>query len=379
MIYDWIEMMNVMLVASVASMHENFNQNNILLLKQLGCVVHLAANFNVNQTISETRLIKFKEFCSREDVVIHHLDVGRSPYQLIRLIRGYFQLKTIAKSSHIQLIHSHSPVGGLLSRLVSRTLNIKNLYSAHGFHFFKGSSLLSWITYYRIERWLSKFTDGLIVMNQEDLEIAKNSFDCDTYLIPGVGITLNSKTKTIKQNHDVLQLVSIGELNKNKNHESVIRALDSLDIPYHYSIVGSGNRFKVLNKIIQSLKLENKISLKGYQDNVYSILLHSEIYIHPSRREGLPVSVMEAMLAGLPVIASDIRGNRDLVDHGFGGYLYPLDEPERLLEFLIDLYRYPEKIKSFGRHNIEKINQYSIQKVNAQMENIYRGLIRELK
>lgn len=370
-------MMNVMLVATVASMHENFNQNNILLLKQMGCVVHLAANFNVNQTISETRLIKFKEFCSKEDVVIHHLEVGRSPYRVVRLIRGYFQLKTIAKNNHIQLIHSHSPVGGLLSRLVSRTLNIKNLYSAHGFHFFKEGSLLSWITYYRIERWLSKFTDGLIVMNQEDFDIAKNSFDCDTYLIPGVGITINSQTKPLKQDNDVLQLVSIGELNKNKNHQAVIQALVRLDIPYHYSIIGSGNRFKVLNKKIQSLKLENKISLKGYQDNVYSILMQSDIYIHPSRREGLPVSIMEAMVVGLPVIASDIRGNRDLIDHGKGGFLYPLGQPERLIEWLIDLYNHPNQFIALGQYNQYKIQNYSTSNVNRMMIDIYTTYIQK--
>lgn len=309
---------NVLFTATVVKTHINvFHLPYLKWFKEQGYEVHVAAK---NDFINEPCIIPN---CDK----YYDVKFARFPFSKTN-IKAYKQLKKLIQENNYDIIHCHTPVAGVLTRLAARkNKNTTVIYTAHGFHFFKGAPLLNWLIYYPVERFCAIYTDKLITINKEDYGRAKEfklRKNGKVYYVPGVGIDLDKienikvdikKKKAelgIQENTQVL--LSVGELNKNKNHETVLQALSKLkDKNFIYLICGRGVLKEYLERKIQELHLENKAKLLGYRSDVIEILKISDLFIFPSKREGLPVSVIEAMVCKLPVIASNVRGNRDLI------------------------------------------------------------------
>lgn len=366
--------MNIAIIATLNSFHERFNKNNILILKNMGFKVHLISNES-GLTLGTNRCEKFLLFCSENNVVSHHIDIPRSPFRFVRLLNSYLQIVEIMINEKIVFVHSHTPVGGLLGRLVSRKLGLNNIYTAHGFHFYKGAGVINWALYYSVEKILSRFTDILITMNSEDYEFSLKNFKTKTYFVPGIGINYKLYCTMKPTRKGDISIMSVGELNKNKNHELIINSLSKTNYSFHYLIAGSGKLESQLNKLINKTNQRNKIRLLGFVDDVSGALKEVDIFILPSKREGLPVALMEAMATGVPIIASNIRGNRDLIDHGLGGFLFNLKNPEDLLNFLGKLINDSSLRNKMGQYNQNKAKSYSTEIIDKYMQNIYIELL----
>ena len=245
-------------------------------------------------------------------------------------ITAYRELKKVIESGSYDIIHCHTPVGAMLTRLAARGARKKGtqvIYTAHGFHFYKGAPLLNWIVYYPAERFLARWTDVLITINKEDYARAQKFSAGKVVYMPGVGIDLArfSAPITEEQKHrlraeigvpdDAVLICSVGELNANKNHSLVIRALAQMENKnIHYCVIGEGEYREPLTVLARELGLTEQVHLPGYRSDVPALLKSSDIFCFPSLREGLPVALMEAMASGLPCVASRIRGNTDLLD-----------------------------------------------------------------
>lgn len=174
------------------------------------------------------------------------------------------------------------------------------------FIFFKGAPLKNWLFYYPVEKYLSRYTDILITINQEDYERAKRKFKAKQIeYVPGVGIDINKfqniavdgerKRADLGIYKDAYVMVSVGELNANKNHSTVIRALKRVNNPnITYIICGQGPLEEKLKDLIKELELSSQVKLLGYRSDIPEILKVSDLFVFPSRREGLSVSLMEA-------------------------------------------------------------------------------------
>ncbi|HBA0412183.1 TPA: glycosyltransferase family 4 protein, partial [Enterococcus faecium] len=160
-------MKRALIVASVASMIDQFNMENIKLLLNLGYKVEVAANFENpgNMSVQKKELLTAK--LKQMRVEVHQIDFSRNMKQVKNHLIAYKQLKKVVANNKIDIIHCHSPIGGVISRLVGKTNNVKVIYTAHGFHFYKGAPLINWILYYPIEKLLSKFTDVIVTINKE--------------------------------------------------------------------------------------------------------------------------------------------------------------------------------------------------------------------
>ena len=105
------------------------------------------------------------------------INIARSPFSLKNL-QGLKQLKNILANGNYQILHCHTPMGGVLGRLAALKLwkqgKLKVIYTAHGFHFYKGAPLVNWLLYYPMEKFLAHWTDVIITINEEDYERAKN-------------------------------------------------------------------------------------------------------------------------------------------------------------------------------------------------------------
>ena len=256
------------------------------------------------------------------------------------------------------------------------------IYTAHGFHFFKGNNPVKNFIFRTIEKYAAKYTDILITINKEDYENAlkfKLKENGKVEYVPGVGIDTDviKKTKydrnkflddTRIDNNETTLLLSVGEINRNKNQEVVIKALAKLPETYHYILCGIGENKENLEKIAKEKKVFNRVHFLGFRNDIFSIMKCCDIFVFPSKREGLPVSVMEAMACGLPCIVSDIRGNHDLVDQK-GGYVIKLDNFENdLSDILINKKNHFDNMKKYNR---EKSEMFSLKAILSKMKSIY--------
>jgi glycosyltransferase EpsD len=280
-------------------------------------------------------------------------------------------------------------MGGVLTRLAVRNCfkkNTKIIYTAHGFHFYKGASFKNWLFYYPVERFLARYTDVLITINKEDYQRAKNSFKAvSVEYIPGVGVDTDKfckieidskiKRKELELPEDAFVALSVGEINRNKNHETVIKSLAKLNnINIHYIICGQGLLEKHLYELIVKLGLEKQVHLLGYRKDIAEICKVSDVFVFPSFREGLSVSLMEAMATGLPVVCSNIRGNTDLIENGEGGFLVEAGDVNKFAEYINKIYENKELREKFRRNNQNRINKYSLNNITELMTNLYKSL-----
>ena len=372
-------MKKVLMLASVASMIDQFNMPNIKLLQEMGATVDVACNFEKGSTSSKERIDKFKIELQNIRIGYFQIDFTRNVFILWQNVKVYYQLDRLIKQNQYDLIHCHSPIGGVLGRLIARKHNIRIIYTAHGFHFFKGAPLINWLVYYPIEKWLAKYTDVLITINKEDFERAKNFRAKRVEYVPGVGVDVDKFANHIVDRDqirneigvpaDSFMLLSVGELNKNKNHIVIIKALSKINnANIHYVIVGTGQLEKKLKNIAVKLGIGEQVHLLGYRSDVMDLYKAADLFCFPSKREGLPVSLIESMASGLPCICSNIRGNSDLITDS--NYLCN-DIAENYIDTINMLHGNVNLRKEIGACNQRLVQKYNLASVINRMKEIY--------
>lgn len=364
-------MKKILIVSTVSRQFYLFEQGNIEVLKSLGYEIHGAANFDdANERLDEL------------DIIRHHFDIQRSPFSL-KNIKAYKQLKKIMQSENFDAVHCHSPMGGVLARLAAKAVGLSPvIYTAHGFHFYKGAPIINWLFYYPVEKFLARYTDVLITINQEDYSRA-NKFKAKNIMnIPGIGVDTNrfnnftthrgKKREELGISDDDVVLLSIGEMIKRKNHETALKALAKAERKnIVYLICGKGELECYLKDLTNTLGIKNKVQFLGFRNDISEICAASDVFIFPSYQEGLPVSVMEAMSAGLPIICSKIRGNNDLIEDSKGGYLFSPDDVGGFAKAIQRLAEDKMLRVNMGKVNLEAVKCYDISVLKAQMTEIY--------
>ena len=377
-------MKKVLIATHVSGFVPQFELNNVKTLQELGYEVHYASNFNnVSYGNDNSRL-------EGTGIVCHQVDFARSPFDLKKNSKAYRQLKQLLQEHHFELVHCHTPVGAALTRMAAnkyRKTGTKVIYTAHGFHFFKGAPLSYWLLFYPVERYLASYTDVLVTINEEDYQRAsgfcKNK-STKVKKIPGVGVEIDDAVSVGEKEETRISLgispekrllLSVGELNKNKNHISVIKALRNTDESLCYAICGEGKKRKYLESKIQQYGLEHRVFLLGYRNDIKQLLRAADAFVLPSLREGLSCSLQEAMTEALPVIASDIRGNNELIVPGKGGWLVNPKSICSIRQALLELEK--TDVEAYGRFNKEIICSYSKAIVTEKMKQIYLSVLKE--
>ncbi len=296
------------------------------------------------------------------------------------------EIKKLVSDKHYDMVHCHTPIAAACTRLACRKARkngTKVIYTAHGFHFYTGAPLKNWLLFYPVEKLCSRWTDALITINKEDYERAKKKFKIKTIeYVPGVGIDVGrfandptdkkAKRRELGIPEDAYVLLSVGELNVNKNQQIVVRAVGELkDKTIHYIIAGRGNQEKVLLDLAKEVGIEDQFNLIGFRSDVPELYRMADVYLLPSIREGLNVSVMEAMSSGLPCIVSDIRGNRDMIDEGKGGFLVDPLQQDSFKKAILSI---REKKDEMGKYNAEKAVMFESSSINSFMKSFYRKL-----
>lgn len=317
-----------------------------------------------------------------------YLSAERSPLSIYYNLKAYRQLCNIIKYGNYDLVWTNEPVIGVLTRLASkkyRKKGLKVLYLAHGFHFFKGAPKFNWI-YYPIEKFMSKYCDLMVMINKEDYKLTKKHFKKPVKRIHGIGLDIekfknisintSSKRKELNISDSDVVIVSVGELMHHKNHEVIIKAISLLkNNNIKYIICGMGERLKFLKSLSIKLKVEKKVYFLGYRNDVGEVLLASDIFAHPSRREGLGVASLEAMTLGLPIITSNVHGIKDYSLDNKTGYCLDPEDIKGFAKALKTLINDNKLRSSMGIYNKTVVEKYSIKNSTNDMELIIKELL----
>ena len=361
-----------LMVSTVPSTIGQFNRDNIHILQELGYEVDIAADFTDTSIWPAEKTEKLKRDMEGAGVQCFQLNFSRNPLKLPRHIASYKETVRLIRERGYSLIHTHTPIASAVVRMAARKTGTKVIYTAHGFHFYKGAPLLNWIIYYPVEKTLSRYTDVLITIAQEDFERAKKRMHArKTVYVPGVGVDCaafsrdeNGRRRVRNElglAEDRILLLSVGELNENKNHLRVIEAIAGL--PVTYAIAGKG----VLEQALAEAGKDIDLRLLGYRNDVRDLYSAADVYILPSLREGLNVSLMEAMACGLPAACGRIRGNTDLVEK-------PLFDPHNTAEIRAAVEDAIAHRGEYGLRNLEKIADFDKKQVREAMTEIYRSV-----
>ncbi len=396
----------VLLVTRVSGFIPQFEMNNVKILQEMGYEVHYAANFHT--------IVYGKDNSRLEGtgVILHQIDFNRSPFSpAVRV--SYRQLKHLLMEEKFDLIHCHMPMSAVVTRIAAQSVRRKSgrqtpvLYTAHGFHFYEGAPLKNWL-YYPVERILARYTDRLILINDEDYARAQK-FPVRGIVehTMGIGMKLEKFADYEKQQWEECEpvqsgiilreklqissqdriMMSVGELTKRKNNITMIEAMTELkDVPVVYVICGTGPMEQKLRVRVQELGLERRVFFAGYVTEVPALLKQADCFVFPSFQEGLPVAVMEAMAVGLPVIASRIRGITDLIEHTQGGYLVQGHDPVDYAVKVRRMFTERESKSSMprgqrrelmGRWNRQQIQKFALPVVEKKMREIYQSIEKE--
>lgn len=378
----------VLMLASVASMIDQFNMSNIDILLKIGYDVDVACNFGYGSTCSDEKIVELKAKLKEKGIRCFQIDFTRSVMNLFQDGKAYKQVRKLVENNKYDLIHCHSPIGGVIGRIVAHKTNTKVIYTAHGFHFYEGGPKKNWFIYYPIEKALSKWTDVLITINKEDYNRAKKKFFAkETRYIPGVGVDVekfemglknkqqNKKMKRAElgvSDNDFV-LLSVGELQDRKNQRVVIEALHMLNNPnIYYWAVGKGELFPEYLEMIKKYGLEKNVFLLGFRTDIMELCNAADCFVHPSVREGLGIAPLEAMAGGLPLISSYVNGIKDYTENEVSGccIIDPLSVTE-MKKAIEKMYQDVEFRNRCGINNLETVKKFDIKNTNNIMQNIY--------
>ena len=367
----------IMMIATTDNMLWQFMIPHIKHLQKLG---------NEVECVCARTGFWFDELKDKHGFIVHEIDFARNPFKLAN-IKGYKQLCKLQKERNFDLVYCQQPVGGMMGRLIGKKFKIPVVYTAHGFHFFKGCGFANKLIYKPVEKWLSKYTTALITINDEDYQNALKMKAKSVYKINGIGMEFKKYDETSETKEDIRKsleltnddfvIVTVAEFIKRKNYETMLKTIQVLkkrNLNVKFLVCGRGRDENKIKNWIKKFDIEDCVRLLGYRKDINRIMNCSDMFYLASYQEGLTLSVIEAMSFGIPCVVSNVRGNRDLIEDGKGGFICDPEDSVGFAKAIEKLLNNAELGQQFGQFNQNKIKIYTVDTVKEQLEKIYGEL-----
>ena len=296
---------------------------------------NLSCDFKVYYAIPRNKIFRnyLKSNC--------HIEISERKLNLFDILR----LIKFVKSKSIDIIHAHGKGAGLLARLVVFLRPRPLIYTFHGIHL-KCHGFISRFIYILYEFLLGGLDSAKVLVSKSEKNYAlkSNIFLGNKSIIIFNGVnnmpkkSFNSKknieTKNLKS--EKIKVISICRFVDQKNIEEIIKIAEKMHY-LNFLIIGNGPLWEKIRNIILEKSIKN-VSLIGEKKDIFKYLYESDIYLSTSLYEGLPISILEAMSVGLPVVASNVIGNCDTIENGKSGFLYELKDIKNAVYYLNKLY-----------------------------------------
>ena len=378
------EKKKALIVASAGGFLPQFEMGNARLLQSMGYEVYYAANLDNPVYPFDAAALEAEGFR------LISIPAAKHPAHVRKNYRAFRILRRLIDTEGITLVHCHNPVSGMVARLAARFSRTrpKVIYTAHGFHFFRGAGWKAWALYGTAERVLARMTDCIITINREDTANAERFHLRDGGMrvqIPGIGVSTDRFAPNPERGAEMrrelgipanaFHIVSASELNRNKNIETVLRAIARCGDPdLRYTICGCGPLEMQLRGLIRSLGLEGQARLAGVRDDMDAVLCSADCFTFSSLREGLGMAALEALSSGVPVIAADNRGTREYMRDGGNGIVCAPESAEEFAAAIRRLKADPETRRAMGLRGRETAMEFSKERTAAIMRTVYEAM-----
>ncbi|MEN6560326.1 MAG: glycosyltransferase [Acidobacteriota bacterium] len=325
---------------------------------------------------------------------VFELNWSRHPLDLGHLISSARRIRFLATSESYDIVHVHTPLAAFAVRFALRRLRRggrpKVVYTAHGFHSHPEGNPFSNAFFLGLEKMAGRWTDRLIVINRHDETVAeKKKIVPSAHLayMPGIGVDrayyspdrvspegIAKVRKDMGIGDGTPLFLMIGDFMPGKRHQDLIRAFRGVRRDAHLAFAGIGNRSRKMKKLVRELGLEDRVHFLGLRNDIPVLIRSSVATIMPSIREGLSRSVIESLCLGVPVIGTDIRGIRDILEPA-GGLLVPPRCPAALQSRMEWVLSHPKEAEDLGLRGRETSTIYDVNRIIALHEELYSGLI----
>jgi glycosyltransferase involved in cell wall biosynthesis len=328
---------------------------------------------------------------------VYELPISRSLLDVKGLLRGRTAMAKLLESGP-DIVHVHTPIAGFVARLAAKQVPLDRrpavAYTAHGFHFYKGGPAATNATFLAAERLAGRWTDRLVVINDEDQAAAEHYRIVPRERLvrmPGIGVDTQVYARSLVALSDVAHVreelrvsaaaplfVVVGELSRRKRQRDAITALASMSHEdAHLALAGAGSERPALERLAYRLGLSDRVHFLGFTQDVRPVLCAATALLLPSEREGLARSVMEALSLEVPVITSTARGNGELVGDD-AGILFRTGDTRGLAEAMDRLIDKPDERREMGLRGRERmVAGYDLGLLIPMHEALYREMLSE--
>ena len=296
-------------------------------------------------------------------------------------VRAIFEIRKILKESKPDVVATHSSKAGLIGRIAAWSLRIPTVFTAHGWAFTEGVTPRKRRLYVAIEKGIGRITDKVITVSHYDRLLAVSN-----------DVLPMNKMKTV--HNGVLPLKHIAKLNQKITHVNIlmvarfdvpkrqlnlIRACEKLrDMPWRLSFIGDGTKLEEARGYVEKRNLHDRVLFYGEMNNIEIHLSKSQIFVLLSDYEGLPLSILEAMQVGLPIIASDVGGVKEAVIDSDNGFLIPKGKEQLLIQRLTELITDVSLRESMGLRSRELFNEkFTFDRMLTETKEVYETIIKK--
>lgn len=320
------------------------------------------------------------------------MDWSRNPFSPRNLLTEPSRIREIVASQGYDLVHVHTPVAAFVTRFALRKLRaaggLRVIYTAHGFHFYRGCPGMRAVTFRTLEKMAGRWTDYLVVINREDEQTAKRYRLVPpdrVRFMPGIGVDAKRyglgsiagvdvervRAEMGLKDEDRLFLM-IAEFIPRKRHRDALHAFARLGLPDAYlALAGSGPCLAEMQKLAFDLGVASRVRFLGFRRDIPTLIQASTCLLLPSEQEGLPRSILEAMSLGRAVIGTRIRGVTDLLETGCG-MLIPVGDVVRLAEAMRYALDHPDRIREMGNQGRDRIGDFDQSRIIRMHEELYQ-------
>jgi len=310
-----------------------------------------------------------------DTILVKNLQV---PIHLFRDWKAFLEIKKIIEQVKPDLVCINSSKSGILGRLACKITNTKNVFVVHGWSFTSGIPLLKAIFFKAIEKILKPFSDYWICVSDYDYELGLKA-----------GIIKPNKTIVIKngihdkkifcnrfpQKNDTLTLISIARHDHQKDHATIFSAIKHIS-SIKVLLIGDGPLFEKNKKLAKELNIEDKLVFLGYKSDVETYLAQADIFILISNWEGFPISTIEAMSAGLPIIVSNVGGAGEAIENFKEGFIIERKDTKTLTEKIIFLQKNKQELLAMGQRSREKyLHKYTFMHMYERSNLFFRNIM----
>ncbi len=277
-----------------------------------------------------------------------------------------------------ELIHAHSSKAGTISRIAGKICNVPTVFTAHGWGFSPGTPKFRGLIALVVEKLLASLTARIICVSESDRQQALNKSIGNKRVLTTVRYGIHDKPiQSPNLSKQPPRFIMVARFNEQKDQPTLLKALALIpQLPLHIDFVGSGPSLESCKQLAKELGVWERVSFLGDRLDVPDLLAQSQAFILSTHYEGLPISILEAMRAGLPVLASAVNGVPEEVEHQSTGLIVPPRNIESLAETLKIMTESPQLRASFGEEGRKKFeSQFTISYMVEEISKIYKDIL----